>query len=346
MPQDAIRKLVSGQDLTRAEARAAVAALMDGLATPAQIGALLVALRIKGETVEEVAGFAEGLRARVVPVRPHRAPLLDTCGTGGSAQPLFNVSTAAAFVAAAAGLAVAKHGNRAMSGVCGSADVLEALGVRVHLTPEECAECIDTVGVGFLFAPNHHPALKQVSGPRREIGVRTIFNLVAPLTNPAGATLRTMGVYDAALCPLAAGALRDLGCRRAIVLHGEIGICEISTLGPTQVSELRDGEITHYTLTPRDLGLDGPEPSLEDLRPGPTPEANATLIREVLEGKAGDGPAVARRTIVAVNAAASLRVGGLAESWPDAVRLAQHLIASGEPRAVLERLIAHTATLE
>jgi anthranilate phosphoribosyltransferase len=346
MPQDFIRKVVSGQHLTREEAAAAVTALMDGMATPAQIGALLVALRMKGETVDEVAGFAQGMRARVVPVRPRRTPLLDTCGTGGSPVRVFNVSTAAAFVVAAAGRAVAKHGNRAMSGVCGSADVLEALGMRVILTPEQCAACIDEVGIGFLFAPSHHPATKQVSGPRREIGVRTIFNLLGPLSNPAGATHQAMGVYDAALCPLAAGALRELGSARAVILHGEIGIGELSTIGPTRVSELRDGQVNDYTLTPRDLGLDGPEPNPHDLAPAPTPEENATLVREVLSGRANDGPARSRRDLVAVNAAASLRVCGLAEPWPDAVRLAQSLIASGKPLAVLERLAQFTRQFE
>lgn len=220
MPQEALNKLIERQHLTREEAHALLDAVMEGRATPAQIGALLVALRMKGETVEEVTGFALGMRARVVPVRAQRAPLLDTCGTGGSRFRVFNVSTCAAFVAAAAGIPVAKHGNRAMSGVCGSADVLEALGVKIHLTPEQCAACIDTVGIGFLFAQQHHPAMKQVSGPRREIGVRSIFNLLGPLTNPAGAARQVMGVYDAALCPLAAGALRALGSERALVLHG------------------------------------------------------------------------------------------------------------------------------
>ncbi len=342
MPQEIIRKLAAGQHLTREEATAAVSALMDGQATPAQIGALLMALRLKGETVEEIAGFAQGMRARVVPVRPRRAPLLDTCGTGGSTFRVFNVSTASAFVAAAAGIAVAKHGNRAMTSVCGSADVLEALGVRIGLTPEECAACIDEVGIGFLFAPAHHPAMKQMSGPRREIGVRTIFNLLGPLTNPAGATLQAMGVYDPALCPLAAGALRDLGSARAIVVHGEVGMCEIATIGPTYVSELRDGQVTSYTLTPHDLGLEGPEPCPEDLAPAPTPEANAELVREVLAGKAESGPTLARRNLVAVNAAAALRVSGLAESWPEAVRLAQSILASGRALAVVDRLAAFT----
>ncbi|HLV78853.1 MAG TPA: anthranilate phosphoribosyltransferase [Chthonomonadaceae bacterium] len=345
MPQDALRKIVSGQHLTREEAEAAVLCMMEGQATAAQVGALLIALRMKGETVEEVAGFARGMRARVVAVPARRRPLLDTCGTGGSAFRTFNVSTAAAFVAAAAGAAVAKHGNRAISGVCGSADVLEALGVRVGLSPEACAACIDEVGVGFLFAPAHHPAMKQVSGPRRELGVRTVFNLLGPLTNPAGATHQVMGVYDADLLPLAAGALRELGSVGAIILHGQIGLDEMSTLGPTRVCELRDGLITETILTPRDLGLTGPEPCPEDLAPAPTPEENAALVREVLAGQADDRPARARRDLVAVNAAAALRVCGLAESWPEAVRRAHQVIASGEPLALLDRLAAFTASL-
>src|SRR5579871_3906220 len=241
MPQNALRKLIAREHLTRQEATAVLNALVEGEASPALIGALLVALRMKGETVEEVTGFALEMRARAVPVRPRSAPLLDTCGTGGSAFRVFNVSTCAAFVAAAAGIAVAKHGNRAMTGVCGSADVLEALGVRVDLTPEQCAACIDAIGIGFLFAQRHHPAMKRLSGPRREIGVRSIFNLLGPLTNPAGATLQAMGVYDGALCPLVAGALRELGSVRALVFHGEIGLDEIATIGPTRICELRTG---------------------------------------------------------------------------------------------------------
>jgi anthranilate phosphoribosyltransferase len=345
MVQEAIRIVSSGRHLTRAEALETVGALMDGQATPAQIGALLIALRMKGETVEETAGFAQGMRARVVRVCPRRAPLLDTCGTGGSACRVFNVSTAAAFVAAAAGAAVAKHGNRAMSGTCGSADVLEALGVRVDLTPEQCAACIDEVGIGFLFALRHHPAMKQVGGPRRELGVRTIFNLLGPLSNPAGATRQVMGVYDPALCAAAAGALRELGCERAVVSHGEIGLDEISLIGPTRISELRDGEIRHYTLTPRDLGIDGPEPDAAFLAPAPTPEGNAALVREALAGQADDAPALARRRLVAVNAGAALRVYGLAESWPEAVRMAESLLSSGKALAVLDHLIAFTQNL-
>ena len=246
---DILHKLVARQDLTRDEATDVMTLLMTGQATPSQIGALLIALRMKGETVEEVAGFAQAMRAHVVPVQTQRKPLLDTCGTGGSRFRVFNVSTAAAFVMAAAGVAVAKHGNRAMSGVCGSADVLEALGVRVNLTPEQCARCIEEIGIGFLFAQSHHPSMKHVGATRREIGVRSVFNLLGPLTNPAGATRQTLGVYDRRLCALAIGALRDLGSERAIVMHGDIGLDEISTLGATHISELRDGHIETLRLT-------------------------------------------------------------------------------------------------
>jgi anthranilate phosphoribosyltransferase len=336
--------VVAGNHLTREEAAAAAGQLMEGDATPAQIAALLTALRMKGETADEVVGFAEALRARVVPVRPRATAILDTCGTGGSAFRVFNVSTAAAFVAAAAGLSVAKHGNRAMSGVCGSADVLEALGARVGLTPEQCAACVDEVGIGFLFAQSHHPAMRHVAPTRREIGFRTLFNLVGPLTNPAGAARQVMGVYDASLVPLVAETLRQLGRERALVVHGEIGLDEIATIGPTRLAELRDGQVRHSTLTPRELGLDGPEPNPDWLAPAPTPAENAALVREVLSGQVADAPAAARRALVAVNAAAALRVGGLAEDWPEAVRLADALIASGKPLQILDRFVARTAS--
>lgn len=342
MIPDALRKIAAGRNLTRAEATAVVNALMDGQATPAQMGALLTALHIKGETVEEITGFALGMRARMTAVRPRRFPLLDTCGMGGSRIRVFNVSTAAAFAAAATGIAVAKHGNRAMTGTCGSADVLEALGIRVGLTPEQSADCIDEIGIGFLFAPSHHPAMKQVSGPRREIGIRTIFNLVGPITNPAGASRQVMGVPHPDFCPLVAGALRELGSERVIIVHGEIGMGEISTLGPTQVSELLHGQIVNYTLTPHDLIPDAPEPDLDDLAPALTADANADRVREALAGTADTPAALARRNLVAVNAAASLRVSGMAETWPEAVRMAQNVLESGSALQVVERLAAFT----
>jgi len=345
MPQDAIRKIVGGHSLSREEAQLALSAVMDGEATPAQIGALLIALRMKGETVDEVTGFVLAMRSRLVPVRPHSAPLLDTCGTGGSAFRVFNVSTAATFVAAAAGVVVAKHGNRAMSGICGSADVLEALGVRVVLTPEQCAASIDSTGIGFLYAPHHHPAMKQVSGPRKEIGVRSVFNLLGPLSNPAGATRQVMGVYDGGLTSLAAHTLHALGSERALVVHGEVGLDEISTIGPTKVCELSDGVVKEYVLTARSLGLDGPEPDPDWLAPAPTPEENAAILRAILSGQADSAQETARRDLVAVNAAASLRVAGLTQSWPESVRMAQQIIASGAALRRLERLAEFTQSV-
>ncbi len=342
MIQEALRKLVAKESLSYEEASAVATEVMDGEATPSQIAALLTALRMKGETVEEATAFAHAMRARVVAVHPTRKPLLDTCGTGGSTVRTFNVSTTSAFVLAGAGVAVAKHGNRAMSGVCGSADVLEALGVRLDLTPEQSARCIDEVGIGFLFAQRHHPAMKQVAVPRREVGFRTLFNLLGPLTNPAGATLQVMGVYDSALCPLAIGTLRALGAERALVLHGEIGMVEIATIGKTHYAELRNGEITEGTLTPEDFGLTNASPDVNDLAPATTPSENASLLRDVLHGKQSTQADIARRNIVAVNAAAALRIAGLAEDWKGGFELALQVIDSGKALATLEHLIAFT----
>jgi len=345
MITEVLNKLVAREDLTRVEAATVMRALMNGEATPAQTGALLIALRMKGETVEEVTGFAETMRAFAVRVSPQRTPLLDTCGTGGSRFRVFNVSTAAAFVLVAAGAGVAKHGNRAVTGVCGSADVLEALGVRVTLTPEECARCIDEVGIGFLFAQSHHPSMRHVGPARREIGVRSIFNLLGPLTNPAGATRQTLGVYAPHLCALAAGALRDLGSERAIVMHGEIGLDEISTIGPTRISELRDGQIEEYILTPADLDLKAPEPSPADIAPCATPAENAAMLRAVLDGTDGTAAERARLDLVAVNAAASLRLCDFASTWPDAMALAREILHSGKALEAVERLATCTQNL-
>lgn len=339
-----LNRLVARENLSRAESATVMRALMTGEATPSQIGALLVALRMKGETVEEIAGFAETMRAFALPVRPKRSPLLDTCGTGGSRFRVFNVSTAAAFVLVAAGIAVAKHGNRAVTGVCGSADVLEALGICVNLTPERCAASIDEVGIGFLFAQSHHPSMRHVGPTRREIGVRSVFNLLGPLTNPAGATRQTLGVYEPRLCELAVGALRDLGTERAIVLHGEVGLDEISTIGPTRISELIDGEIVSYVLTRTDLGLLGQEPSASDLAPRPTPAENAQLLREVLAGIDGTEAQRARLDLVAVNAAASLRVTGISSNWVDAVDTAREILRSRRALEIVEQLATFTQT--
>ena len=339
---EAIRKIVASKSLTQDEAKNSANAIMSGEATDAQIAALLVGLRMKGETVAEVAGFAQAMRERVTPVTAKRTPLLDTCGTGGSTFRVFNVSTAAAFIAAAAGIAVAKHGNRSISGVCGSADALEALGVRLEVSPAQVAACIDALGIGFLFAPAHHPAMKHAGGPRREIGVRSIFNLVGPLTNPAGASLQIMGVYDSHLCELAAGALRELGSERALVVHGEIGLDEIATIGPTRVCELRGGKIEDYTLTRRDFGLSAQEPDAADLAPGPDPAENAALLRDVLNPRKDDRATRARRELAAVNASAALYVSGQAESWRDGREQAEALLASGAALQKLNALIEFT----
>ncbi len=343
--QNAIRRLTERHNLTREESQDVMHALMSGEAPPVLVGALLIALKMQGETVAEVVGFVEGMRARVVPVSALRTPLLDTCGTGGSAFKVFNVSTAAAFVAAAAGIAVAKHGNRAVTGICGSADVLEALGVRVDLSPEECAACIDAVGIGFLYAPAHHPAMRHVSAARREIGVRTIFNLVGPLTNPAGAVRQVMGVYEPRLCMLAAGALRELGSERAIIAHGAVGLDEISTIGSTSICELRDGAIEEYLLTPEGLGLSGSEPNPVMLLPAQTPSENADIVREVLAGKSETAAALTRRDLVAVNAAASLRVSDIVEDWKAAVQMAQEILRSGAALDKMEQLAAFATSL-
>lgn len=346
MVQQVIKLVSNGVNLTGEQAENAAIELMQGSASPAQIGALLIALKMKGETIEEVTGFARAMRSHVVPVHCERTNIIDTCGTGGSEFRVFNVSTGAAFVAAAAGITVAKHGNRAVTGICGSADVLEALGVSVDLTPEQSAECLHEIGMCFLFAQLHHPAMKNVNLPRREIGIRTLFNLLGPLTNPAGAKRQVMGVYAAALCPLAAGALRELGSERAIIVHGEIGLDEIATIGRTYVSELRDGEIFNYELTPHDLGLTDVEPDPIDLRPVATSAENAALLQEILTGSAKSRAAISRRDLIAVNAAATLRISDQAESWPDAVDMAQGIIATGKPFKILEKLAAFTKELK
>ena len=335
MPQTAIRKLCGGESLNREDALKTIHGLMDGKYTPSQIGAILIALHIKGETVEEVTGFAMGMHERLIPVHAKRTPLLDTCGTGGSSFRVFNVSTCSAFVAAAAGIGVAKHGNRAVTGVCGSADVLEALGIQVDITPEQCADCIDSVGIGFIFAQRHHPALAHVGPSRREIGVRTIFNLLGPLSNPAGAKMHALGVYEPSLCSLAAKVLRELGSTSAVVMHGDIGLDEISIVGETQISELRNGEVEDYTLHAADFGVDESSMDLNALAPASTTAENAALVREALSGVDIDAGGRSRRTLVAVNAAAALRTAGLAESWKEAVDLANTTISE---RRALDKL--------
>ncbi len=298
-----IAKLLEGEHLTASEAEAAMTIIMSGDATAAQIGGYLVALRMGGETVDEITGSARAMRAhaRRVPRVVDGEPLLDTAGTGGDGLHTFNISTAAAFVVAGCDHKVAKHGNRAASSRCGSADVLEALGVDIALAPEQVAACIEQVGIGFFFAPSFHPAMKFAIGPRRELGQRTIFNVLGPLTNPAGATHQLIGVYDPALTQLLAEVLRALGGQAAFVVHGHGGLDELSTGGPNRVSQLRRGRVTTFELNPADLGLR--PASLEDLRGG-DPARNADILRALLDGE-DQSP---RREVVLLNAAAALAV--------------------------------------
>ena len=330
MIREAIAKLIDGQDLTREESAGVMEEIMGGEATPAQIAAFLVALRIKGETVEEITGCAQVMRRMATRIRTGHPVGVDTCGTGGDGGGTFNVSTAAAFVVAGAGVCVAKHGNRSVSSRCGSADVLQALGVRIEAPPEKVEQCLDRVGIGFLFAPLLHGAMKHAIGPRREIGVRTIFNLLGPLTNPAGATRQVLGVYDGDLTETLARVLGELGAERALVVHGVDGLDEITTTGPTKVSELRDGEVNTYYIDPTQFGL--PLSRREDLLGG-TAEQNAQVLLEVLEGKPGP-----QRDIVLLNAAAGLVVGGRAETLAQGVELAAESIDSGRALEKLEGL--------
>lgn len=332
--KQAIARLVQGQDLTETEAEAVMEQIMSGQATTAQIGGFLIALRLKGETVGEVTGFARAMRRNATPVRSRRPLLVDTCGTGGDGRGTFNVSTMAAFVVAGAGLAVSKHGNRSVSSKCGSADVLQALGVRLDLSPERVGDCIDQVGIGFLYAPMLHPAMKHAIGPRREMGVRTVFNILGPLTNPAGAQVQVLGVYDEMLTEVMARVLGSLGSQAAFVVHGADGLDELSTTGPNRVSRLRDGQVRTTTLDPLDLGL--PRAKLSDLEGGDA-EENAAIFRAVLNGEPGP-----RRDVVLLNAAAGLVAGGLADDLPQGLALAAQSIDSGAAQSKLDALIACT----
>ncbi len=337
MINETLEKVVDGQPVDRIESQAAMAAIMGGECTPAQIGAFLVALRMRGETVDQISGFAEAMRESCVRIRTRHPDVVDTCGTGGDALDTFNISTAAALVAAAAGVPVAKHGNRSVSSKCGSADVLTELGVRIDLEPVEVEACLDEVGIGFLFAPSHHPAMKHAIGPRRELGLRTVFNVLGPLTNPAGARRQLLGVFDPALTELIAGTLRELGSEHAVVVHGLDGLDELSTLGPTRISELRDGEVRTYEVTPEQFGLPRAHP--RDLEGG-EPKQSAQVLLHALSGEAGP-----QRDIVALNGGGAIYVGGKAVSIEDGVAVAQAAIDSGAALATLDRLREMSRTL-
>jgi anthranilate synthase/phosphoribosyltransferase len=335
---DAIRKVAGGADLTQEEAHQAMTLIMSGAATPSQIAALTVGMGMKGETVEEIAGFARAMREKSVRIHPKVEGLVDTCGTGGDAIKTFNISTTAMFVVAGAGVPVAKHGNRAMTSKCGSADVLEALGIRIALAPERVAECIEEVGIGFMFAPLHHPAMRYAGPTRREIGVRTAFNILGPLTNPAGAPNQLIGVFRPELTELVAEVLKVLGSLRAYVVHGAPGIDEISTLGETRVSELHNGHVQTYTITPDQFGIT--PVSAEDLSGGTAIE-NARILRAILAGE-DRGP---RRDIVVLNAGCAIAAGGRAEDIAEGMKLAAESIDSGAAKAKIEALAKRTSEL-
>ncbi len=328
-----LAKLLMGQNLTCAEAEGAMEIIMSGEATPAQIGGYLVALRMKGETVDEITGSARAMRAHAspVPLSFHGEPLLDTAGTGGDGRHTFNISTAAAFVIAGTGRKVAKHGNRAASSRCGSADVLSALGVNLDLTPEQVGASIDQVGIGFIFAPKFHPAMKYAIGPRRELGQRTIFNLLGPLVNPAGATHQLIGVYDPKLTQPLAKVLGELGGQAAFVIHGYGGMDELTTSGPNRVSHLRNGQVTSFNLNPADLGL---RPTTPDLLTGGEPMENAGILRSLLEGR-DQSP---RQDVVLLNAAAAL--ASESGDFSSALDEAQELLSSGAALEKLDAMIA------
>jgi anthranilate synthase/phosphoribosyltransferase len=336
--QEAIAKVADRQDLTVAEAEAAMTQIMQGEATPAQIGAFLIALRIKGESVSEIAGCASAMRRSAIAVRPrHRESLVDTCGTGGDGAGTFNISTTAAFVVAGAGQPVAKHGNRSISSQCGSADVLEALGVNLDLSPEQVGLSVDEVGIGFLFAPKLHPAMKHAIGPRRELGMRTIFNVLGPLTNPAGATAQVLGVYDPELTEPLAQVLGTLGSRVAFVVHGADGLDELTTTGPNRISALQGGRVQTHTFDPAELGFH--RARLSDLQGGDAQE-NAAITESILSGKLDS----ARRDVVLLNAAAALVAAGRTRSFSEGIRLAEHSLDSGAAKRTLDRLVEFTQT--
>jgi len=345
---EAVRRVVDGRHLERHEAASVMDQVMSGKATDAQIAALLTGLRMKCETVEELTGFAQVIRAKASPVRPKssvaaafsgtdREMLVDTCGTGGDAAGTFNISTATAFVVAGAGIRVAKHGNRSVSGPCGSADVVEALGISIDLSPDGVARCIDEVGIGFLYAPLLHSAMRYVMLARREMRIRTVFNLLGPLCNPAQANAQVLGVYSEKLTETMAQVLCALGARRAFVVHGSDGLDEITIGGETKISEVRHGQVRTYYLTPEDFGIDrAPISAIQ----GGDARRNAEIIREILGGGGAE-----KQEVVLLNAAAGLVAGGKAENLRQGVALARDSIHSGEARSRLERLAELTQKL-
>lgn len=334
MIKDAIAKLAEHISLTEKEAEEVMAEIMDGIAKPAQIAAYLMGLRLKGETVDEIAGSVRAMRVRAVRVSVGDPNVVDTCGTGGDGSHTFNISTTTAFVVAGAGLTVAKHGNTSVSSKSGSADVLAALGVNIDLPTERVADCINEIGIGFLFAPLYHGAMKHCAGPRREMGIRTMLNILGPLTNPAGATIQVLGVFDGNLTELVGKVLLQLGSRHCFVVHGMDGLDEITLTDRTMVSEGKQGVLSSYVLDPQEFGLT--RVRLKDLAGGHPPE-NAQITRDILQGRKGP-----RRDIVCLNAAPALVAGRKVQSLQEGFRLAAQSIDSGAAAEKLERLVAYT----
>ncbi len=331
MIKEAIAKVVNREDLNEPKMMEVMDEVMDGKATPAQIAAFMTGLRVKGETVAEVTGATRIMRRKATRIDARSSIIVDTCGTGGDGMQTFNISTTAAFVVSAAGLTVAKHGNRAVSSGCGSADVLEALGVKIDAQPEIVEECIHQIGIGFLFAPKLHSAMKYAIGPRREIGIRTIFNMLGPLTNPAGATSQLIGVYDARLTEMFAGVLKNLGTKAAFVVHGSDGLDEATVTGKTRVTELRGGLITTYDIDPQFF--------FGDIFPGEAllggdASVNAEITKSVLTGAAG-----ACRNIVLLNAALAIMAGERAKTIKDGIEIARECIDGGAAVKKLQALI-------
>jgi anthranilate phosphoribosyltransferase len=339
---DGIRRVVEGQHLSRSEAESLMNEIMTGKATDIQIAAFLTALRMKCETVDELIGFARVIRAKALPVRfptltendfsgTDRGMLIDTCGTGGDAAGTFNISTATAFVVAGAGIRVAKHGNRSASSLCGSADVMEALGVRLDLTPDAVARCINEVGIGLLFAPLLHEAMRYVAPARREMKIRTVFNLLGPLCNPAGAKAQLLGVYNEDLTEIMAQVLCELGTERAFVVHGSDGLDEITITGESKISEVKNGEVCTYYVAPEDVGIN--RAPLSAIQGGDAGQ-NAEIIREILLDRGG-----AKQDVVLLNAAAGLLIGGKAGNLREGIRIARESIQSGRAMACLQKLV-------
>ncbi len=348
MIKTAIQKVVDGQDLSEEEMEAAMDVIMSGQATPAQIGSFITALRLKGETIEEITGAARVMREKATKIAVDKSlvsidrddinldkeTIVDTCGTGGDGTNTFNVSTTTAFVVAGCGLRVAKHGNRSVSSQCGSADVIESLGVKLDVSPKVVEECLNQVGMGFLFAPALHGAMKYAIGPRKEIGIRSIFNILGPLTNPAGANVQVLGVYDKYLTPILAEVLNRLGSRSAFVVYGEDSLDEVSITGRTFVSELKNGQVSNYSIEPEDFGLS--RASISEIKGGDA-ETNRQIVLDVLQGELG-----APRDIVLLNAAVALVAAGMAGDFHEGIKQAAEAIDSGQAMKKLDALIEIT----